>query len=225
MSRKLALIVVVLIFVAGFAYLVSADLAVGVKKGDWIQYNVTYTGSPTQGHDVTRAQMDILDVQGTNIPISITSRFSDGSTTVTNSTLNMQTGHLIDDFIIPANLQAGDTFLDENYGNMTISTVDTRIYAGAPRTVVGASADNNTYIWDQATGVSVEGTSQTADYTIHTIASDTNMWQPAPTTTQGFDWTSLLLVAAVLLIVVVAVVAVVVHYLRKRACAKRQRGL
>ncbi|MGD6852802.1 MAG: hypothetical protein ACQCN6_12155 [Candidatus Bathyarchaeia archaeon] len=217
MPNKIAPSVLVLILFVGFASLASADLDVGVKRGDWIEYNVTYTGAPTQGHDVTWARMEILDVEGTDISVSITSRFSDGSTAVTNSTLNLQTGHLIDDFIIPANLEVGSTFLDENYGNMTISSKQTADYAGAPRTVLSASAGNNTYVWDQATGVSVEGTSQTEEYSIHTVASATNMWEAAP---QGLSWTMVVLVAAVVLIVVV-VVALALRYRRKRAFAKQ----
>ncbi len=218
MPNKIAPIALVLILLVGFACLASADLAVGVKKGDWIEYNVTYTGSPTQGHDVTWARMEILDVEGTDISISITSMFQDNSTAITNSTLNLQTGHLIDDFIIPANLDVGSTFLDENYGNMTISSKQTADYAGAPRTVVSASAANNTYVWDQATGVSVEGTSQTEEYNIHTTASATNMWEAAP---QGLPWTSLLLAAAAILIAVIAVIALAMRYRRKTSFAKR----
>jgi hypothetical protein len=218
MPSKLAPIVFALILFVGFASLASADLTVGVEKGDWIEYNVTYTGSPTQGHDVTWARMEILDVEGTNIAISITSMFSDGSTTVTNSTLNLQTGHLIDDFIIPADLDVGSTFLDENYGNMTIDKIQTADYAGAPRTVLSASAGNNTYFWDQATGVSVEGTSQTEEYSIHTIASATNMWEAAP---QSSPCTAIVLVAAVVLIVINVIVALALRYQRSKASAKR----
>lgn len=222
MTSKYALTALVLVFFVVFVSLASPDLAVGVKKGDWIEYNVTYTGSPTQGHDVIWARMEILDVEGTDISISITSNFSDDSSTVTNSTLNLQTGHLIDDFIIPANLKVGNTFVDENYGSMTIGSEQTAEYAGAPRVVVSALAENNTYVWDQATGVSVEGTSQTEEYTIHTVASATNMWQPAP---QGLPLASLVLATAVILLIVVAGVALVVYYQRKRACAKRQRAV
>jgi hypothetical protein len=101
---------------------------------------------------------------------------------------------------------------------MTISKAETRQYAGAARTVVSASAGNNTYVWDQATGVSVEGNSQGADYSIHTIVEDTNMWQPSP---QSPDWTPLLLAAAVTLIIAIVAVAVAVR-LRKRTGGRRR---
>ena len=123
-------------------------MSVGVKKGEWIEYFVSYTGSPSQGHDINWARMEVTDVQGTNITVSITTRFQNETTEVFNSTLNLKTGQLIDDFIIPANLNAGDTFLDQNLGNVTISKAEQHTYAGATRTVLYASTSQNTYVWD-----------------------------------------------------------------------------
>jgi hypothetical protein len=131
----------------------------------------------------------------------------------------LETGHLIDAFIIPANLNVGDLFVDENIGNVTISKSETQTYASAERTIVSSTVGNNTYVWDQATGVSVEGNSQTSEYTIHTIASTTNMWQP--TLPQSFSVDSLILLAAVLLIIFLLVIATTAQYLHKRTCQKR----
>jgi hypothetical protein len=210
-----AALVIVLFFAS--SALASGDLSVGVKSGDWIEYSVSSTGAPLKGHDVIWARMDIIGVQGTNISVSITSRFSDNSTDTTNSILNLQTGHLIDDFIIPANLNVGDTFVDENLGNVTIESATTHQYAGATRTVLTSTVGNNTYVWDQATGVSVEGTSQTATYTIHTVVEDTSMWQPQPTPTQSVDFASIILVVAVAIIVLAVALAATARYLRRKA--------
>lgn len=222
MVRKLVAAAITLVLIAGLASLAVADLSVGVKSGDWIEYNVSYTGSPTEGHDVTWARMDILSVQGTNISVTITSRFADNTTEALNSTLDLATGHLIDDFIIPANLNVGDTFRDENLGNVTIDAAQPRQYAGATRTVLTSNVGNNTYTWDQTTGVSVEGTSQTADYTIHTTVEDTNMWQPQPTPKQSFDFTSLLLVLAFATILFVVVLAATARYIKRKAYERRK---
>ena len=104
--------------------------------------------------------MEITEVKGTNISVSITSRYQNGSTEIFNSTLNLRTGKLIDDFIIPANLNAGNSFLDQNIGNITISHVEEHVYSGATRTVLYASTNQSTYVWNKITGVSVEGKSQ-----------------------------------------------------------------
>jgi len=196
----------------------NSAISVGVKSGDWIEYAVSSTGSPMQGHDVTWARMEILNVDGTNISVTITSRFSDTSTDTTQYILNLQTGHLIDDFIIPANLNVGDTFLDENLGKVTITQKEQREYAGALRTVVSASVGNNTYVWDQATGVSVEGDSKGSDWTIHTIVSATNMWQPTP----QMDWTSIGLTIVVVLLIALVLVAFALRFSKKRAAGSKR---
>ena len=193
MFRKLVSAVIVLVLVLGLASAVYADLPVGVKKGDWIEYAVTTTGTPSEGHDIDWSRMEVTDVQGTSIIIYITSRFINGSTENFNSTLNLKTGHLIDDFIIPANLNAGNTFLDDRQGNITLTRAEQHTYAGAMRTVLYASTSENSYVWDQATGVSVEANSVLPEYTMHTIVEATNMWQPQ----QGLNFAGLLLVAVI----------------------------
>jgi hypothetical protein len=212
MFRKFTCAVIVLFLLLSLTTVASTDLSVGVKKGDWIEYGVTYKGSPSQGHDVNWARLEVTDVQGTNISVSITSRYPNGSTEVFTSTLNLATGHLIDDFIIPAHLNASDTFLDQNLGNVTISRTDLQTYAGAAQRVLYASTTQNTYVWDQATGVSVEGTSQQPNYSMHTIVEDTNMWQAS----QGADWAILLLAATIVIVVVVALAVFATRHKKKK---------
>jgi hypothetical protein len=213
-----ALIAVTLVF--SLASVVSAaELSIGVQSGDWIEYNVSSTGAPVQGHDVQWARMEIVNEENPTVTVSITSMFTDGSNDTTEHTLNLQTGHLIDDFIIPANLNVGDTFVDENLGNVTIAQIDVRDYAGAERTVVSATVGNNTYIWDQATGVSVEGTSITSEYTIHTEISVTNMWQPALSQNSSIE--SLLVVTVVLFIIVLIAITAIARY-RQNLSAEKQ---
>ena len=213
MLRKLPLAIIALILVLCLSNAVFAELSVGVKKGDWIEYQVTSTGSPTAGHDINWARMEILDVQGTNITVKITSRYPNESTEELNSTLNFETGQLIDDFIIPANLKTGDTFYDQNLGNVTISRAEEHEYAGATRTVLYASTSQNTYVWDQATGVSVEGTSLTPEYSIHTIVDKTNMWQSS----EGLDVTAFYLVTVLVLIIIATIIVVAMWYRKERA--------
>ena len=211
MRRKLVTAVIVFILFLGLASTVFGNLAVGVKKGDWIEYSVTYSGTPSQDHALTFARIDVTDVQGTDIFVSITSRYTNGTSELFNSTLNLATGHLIDDFIIPANLKTGESFLDQNQGNITISQTKQQSYAGAVRTVISASTSQNTYIWDQATGVSLEGTSQQPDYSMHTLVEDTNLWQRSG----GLDMAVLLVVAVAAVVAIVAVVLVAIWYRKK----------
>lgn len=215
MRRTLATIAMVLVPIVCFLSVTSAiELSIGVQSGDWIEYNVTSSGSPMQGHDVEWARMEIISTQNPNITFMITSRFTDGTNDTITSVLNLKTGHLIDDFIIPANLNVGETFKDENYGNVTITGSEVRTYADTQRTILTVTMHNNTYCWDQATGVSVEGNTQTADYTIHSVVSATNMWQP--TAIAIFDLASLIMVTTVLLIIFFAFVIAVVRYSKRK---------
>ena len=218
MLRKQQFGVLLSILVLGLFSNVLADLSVGVKPGDRIVYDVNYTGSPTQGHDIVRAQMEILSISGHSIVVSMTSRFSDNTTDVSQATLNFDTGDLIDNFIIPANLTSGQTFLDKNLGNITIDRTEQRTYAGATRTVCITSTSTNTYVWDQATGVSVEGISQTQEYFIHSIVSETNLWQPS---SNGLNPASVLMLTGLFVIVIMIFAAIIVHFQRKRTCKEQ----
>ncbi|KON31390.1 hypothetical protein AC478_02905 [miscellaneous Crenarchaeota group-1 archaeon SG8-32-3] len=176
MNRKIGLMMFLFVFLIG-AGNVLAEISVGVKKGDWIEYEVTYTGTPTVGHDVIWARMEIRDVQGKSISVDITVEHSNGTLEEMTVTLNLETGQLGDDFIIPANLNSGDTFFDKNVGNITISSIEERTYSGTTRTVAHAVTTETTYYWDKATGILIEGKSQLPKYTMNTIVDKTNIWQ------------------------------------------------
>lgn len=198
---------------ASLLFLVTAGVAlgavsVGVKTGAWIEYNVSVTGTPAEQHDVTWARMEVNAVHGTQIGLNISVKFSDGTLEPQTATLNLETGQLGDDFIIPANLNVGDVFFDKNVGNITISGVEEKTYAGATRSVVTAATSETTYYWDQTTGVLVEGISQYPEYTMHSVVDKTNLWQPQ---TLGLDPTVFyaVVIGAVALIVIVLVVFVV----------------
>lgn len=177
MCRKLGLIIV-LFTVFLFIGTVLAEVSVGVKTGDWIEYSVNYTGTPTEGHDVTWARMEIEDVQGKSVNVAIMVEYSNGTRETISVTLNLEIGQLGDDFIIPADLNSGDTFFDKNVGNITIMSVEEKTYAGAKRTIVHAATSETSYYWDKATGILVEGNSNFPDYTMNTEVDRTNIWQP-----------------------------------------------
>jgi hypothetical protein len=213
MDRKLALTIVLLIvLVVSAPIVVSAEISVGVKAGDWIEYKVTFTGTPPEGHAVTWARMDIVSVQGKNITLAVAAKQSDGSWLNETVQLNLEAGQLGDDFIIPANLNSGDTFFDKGHGNITISGVEERTYAGAKRTIVSGTVSETaqqttyqtTYYWDKATGVLVEGDSSYTNFTMYTTADKTNMWQAQ---TLGLDSTVLYAIVIGVAVIIVAVIA------------------
>ena len=177
MNKKIVFGILAILVILGSVNVMSAQLNVGVKAGDWITYSVSFTGTPDPSHAISSSNMTVLSVQGTQINVTIDSTYQNGTKITTDSTLNLQTGQLIDNFIIPANLAMGDIFYSSYYGNVTITGQEQKSYAGATRTVLNATLDNNTYIWDQQTGVSLEGISDQPTYTMHSLINQTNMWQ------------------------------------------------
>ncbi len=208
--KKIAILVAT-IFLLSAGASVACAISVGVKKGDWIEYTVSSTGTLDETHKITSARMEVMNVQGDVIQVNIVSNYSNGTQVSTDSTLNLDTGVLIDNFIIPANLSTGMSFNSNmgNMGKMMIGGSRQGSYCGATRTVVTATYGGNTYFWDQATGVSVEGNSEGTlngqAYTMHSLATATNMWlAEAPAAPD------LTLIYALVFVVVVVVVAIVV---------------
>ena len=206
MNRKLVLLIVCLPILIGilFSAVVSAESSVGVKQGDWIEYKVTTTGAVPAEHDVEGAKIEVIDVDEKKIDVKLTSIYSDGREETVTSTLNLETGQIGDAFIIPADLNAGDTFREQTEGTITVSGVEERIFAGARRSVVYASTPQTMFYWDRSTGVLVEATSSYPDFTLSTKAEKTNMWQP-----QIFGLDPLVFIA----LIIVAIVAVLAIFL------------
>jgi hypothetical protein len=218
--NKKAIALIVLIAILSATITATGAVTVGVKPGDWIEYQVTFTGTPPDpSHSITAARMEVMAVQGDVINVTIVSTYPDGTQATTNSTLNLDTGELIDNFIIPAGLASGSEFSSTmgNMGKMMIGGDKQGSYCGATRTVVTATSGNNTYTWDQATGVSVEGTTTEPTYTMHSLATSTNMWSSQTSLSGSPDMTIVYaIVVVVVVIVLVAVVAVLAFRRRKK---------
>jgi len=203
MNKKLVLTIAPLIILSCMApAAISAQISVGVKQGDWIEYQVTFTGTPPESHDIAWAKMEIVGVQVAVINLNVTTKFSNGTLLNETITLNLETGQLGDEFIIPANLNGGDTFFDRNVGNITISGVEERTCAGATRTVVYASTSQTMFYWDRSTGVFVEASSSFNDCTMNTKADKTNMWQPQIFGLDPTVFCALVIAAAAILVVI-----------------------
>jgi hypothetical protein len=206
MNRKLVLLMVCLAVLIGilFSAVVSAEISVGVKEGDWIEYQVTFTGDVPEDHAVEGARLEILDVEGKTIDVNLVSIYPNGTEETLPVTLNLETGQIGDAFIIPANLNSGDTFKEQYEGTITISRVEEKVCAGAKRNVAYATTSHTMYYWDRSTGVLVDATSEYTDFTLTTKAEKTNMWQP-----QIFGIEPMVFIV----LIIVAVVAVLAIFL------------
>jgi hypothetical protein len=187
-SVVLAFALTMLVLTALFA-VTSADVSVGVKKGNWIEYQVNVTGNPPPRYNVTWASINVTSVQGENIGLYIMTRFMNGSLLIENVTVNLVT-RPGDSFVIPSNLSPGEAFYNQFLGgNITISNVVQRTVLGAKRTLVQGSTNVTTYYWDRQTGILVQATTVepigsntgfgiSKGFSVFTKAIGTNIWQP-----------------------------------------------
>jgi hypothetical protein len=212
MNRNLCLTLASLLFLLNvFSACVFADVSIGVKQGDWIEYTVSFTGNPPVEHDVVWARMEVTNVTGRKVNATFISELSNGSILSVVEDLDLETGRLIDLFIIPAGLNVGDKFYDQFAGNVTIDAFEVRPYAGAGRSVVHAAAVDTQWYWDKSTGVVVEARTSSSVYTLDTVVSSTSLWSPQ---ILGLDPN--ILYALLVIVAVGVIVAAVVLVVRKR---------
>ena len=121
--------------------------------------------------------------------------------------MDLENGKLGDQFIIPANLNVGETFLDENLGNVKISGSEERVVAGVERTLLYVTSDERSTYWDKSTGILIEGSYSAAGFTMTTNLEKTNMWQP--------DNTIYVLLAIVLSLLGIALVVFAIRRRKK----------
>ena len=152
---------------------ILAEISVGVKEGDWIEYIVMYTGTSPENYQ-TGIKIEVLRVQGTSVTFEATLTYSNGTQEAPTMTVDLGAGALGEGFIIPANLNTGDTLGEY----LTISGVEERAYIGVRRAVVYLTILQITFFWDQKSGVLVEANMSFTDHTVTIKADKTNMWQP-----------------------------------------------
>ena len=188
-----------LLFVSIYCY---ENLTIGVKKGDWIEYNVVCNGDIPSDHNVTWARIEVTDVENELIFVNITSKYSDNRNESVTSILNIQTGEIGEGFIIPANLTQGDKFLEEFEGIITINKVEEKRIVNEKRTVIGANTPNTSFYWDQKTGFLIEANTTNTSYSIVSKANKTNIWQ------NKISWPDLIMPISVVLIVI-AIISII----------------
>lgn len=173
-----------------------AEPSVGVKEGDWIEYNVTITGkgSPPPTHDVRWFRITVLDVEGTAFSADFTVRYANGTIGSAVWKYNFTEGDVRGWTIIPSNLGPGDTFYDYSIHtgepvNVTIQGEEQKMVLDATRTVTYGSDSFRHKTWDKATGVFIHAVERyknvtnrygwyIEDLTADVQAIGTNMWSP-----------------------------------------------
>jgi hypothetical protein len=186
------------------------EVSIGVKEGDWIEYEVSTSGNVPYGHNVTWARMEIVTVKANEIIVNVTTRAMNGTFESGFLTLNPAKGQVGVWFIIPADLIPGEAFFDARENrNVTIEGSKQRIIAGAARTVTHATIPERIKSWDKSTGVFVESIDVLPDYTLNALAVKTNMWKP-----QLFGIEPTIVYAIITGFIIIAVIIAVVVFIR-----------
>jgi hypothetical protein len=224
--------IIVFVFIIVSPTLAFDEPSLGVKEGDWIEYNisVTGTGTPPPTHDVRWMRIEVLPVQGAAFSTNLTARYANGTTGSAVWKFNFTEGNVGGWIIIPSNLGPGDTFYDSSIHtrkpvNVPIQSQEQKTVLGASRTVTYGNDSFRHKEWDKATGVFV-GSSEVLknvtnkdgwyieDLTVTIRAIATNMWNPE---IQGLNQTVFhILVAVSVVVVVVVLTSLIVVARRKR---------
>ena len=195
-------LVLAVMLVSVFSIITSPTFAynqptVGVKEGDWIEYDISITGNgtPPPTHDVRWMRFQVLAVEGAAFSVNLTVRYANDTFGVAIWEYNFTEGNLGGWTIIPANLSPGDTFFDASEHNhkpvnVTVQGQEQRTVLGSTRTVTyGNDSLRHLKEWDKATGVFI-GSSEVVqnvtnkdgwyieNLTVTTRAVATNMWIP-----------------------------------------------
>ena len=227
-STFIVAFMIVSISIFALPALAYEEPSVGVKKGDWIEYEVSITGkgSMPPTHDVRRFRMEVLPVQGTSFSVNLTSKYANGTIGTAIWKFNFTKGNVEGWIIIPSNLGKGDTFYDYSIHtgkpvNVTIQSQERKPVLGASRDVTYGNDSLRHKEWDKASGMFIGSTevhknvtTRTGwfieDLTVTIQAIATNIWNPEtilglrPLTFYALVATIILLIALILVSVFVA---------------------
>ena len=155
--------------------IVNEDVSVGVKGGDWMEYSVSYTGSPPETSPKW-FRVEIERIQGTNITIQWSLEMINGEKNSYSETYDLRVG-FHDMIIIGAGLELGDEFYHDQFGLVPIKYVEDYEYAGETRSLVATSITEGVLHWDVNTGVLTQNDWKLSpDLELHWLLEKTNLW-------------------------------------------------
>ena len=183
----------------------NAQVNVGLKEGDWVEYTATYTGNPPETYPET-IRIEIQNIQDTNITLEIDRDLLNGTKDVRTHSFDLEEG-APDLIIIPANLNVGDEVNHAGVGSITIEGEADYDFEGETRKLIYATVNEAEFKWDKITGVLVQADQTTDTFTQTWLAVDTNI---DPIQTLDLDPMILygIIIAVIIIIIIVAILAV-----------------
>jgi len=202
--RKILYLLIAFCCVSVFCFSVIAQNSVGLNIGDWVEYEVTYTGSPPESHP-EKLRIDVKSIVGTNVTVEIQRNLLNGTQDSRAETFDLDLG--APDFIIVwPNLAVGDEIFHKSVGKFTVEGVDEYSLKGFTIDTVYANVLNTDFNWDRSTGILVKAYHRASAFTETLQAVNTNL-----VSSQTSEMDPILLysiVAAVILIMAVLALAI-----------------
>ena len=204
----------VVFFILSAANVAQGEISVGVREGDWIEYKVITNGTPPEDFNVKWARMEILNVQGTRISVNVTTQALNRTLSSLVMTFNLEKGEIGAWFIIPADLNPGDSFRDESMGrDVTVEGEEQLTYVGATRAITNTTTLERLKRWDKSTGVFVVSIDVLDNYSINATAIRTNMWSPQ---ILGLNQAEFYALVAVIIVLAILILSSVIVFSRRR---------
>jgi hypothetical protein len=207
MNKKTHSLFIVLLF-SFLIVSVFAQVSVGLKEGDWVEYTAIYTGDAPETY-ANSARIEVQAVQGTLITVEIITKLQNGIESSITDTFDLESG-APDLIVIPANLSAGAEIHHEHYGTFTLEGVEDYSLKGETRELVYANVMQTEFSWDRVTGIMIESVETKETLTQTFRAVDTNMFQ-----TQALDIEPTVLYGIIIAIVIILVVVIILVSRRK----------
>jgi hypothetical protein len=244
---RLLLIPVLLLALALFAPLVQVR-AIGVQpglhQGDWARYAISGDFSET----VVTSNLTVTGRNGNLLNVTWVDNFNDGRSVPSLISINTTTGYGNIEQGLYFAIDPGKTLGQPVYQNslalagVNVTQTPSKTYAGATRqtnyaqdtnssqTCTGGPCAyaNNTYYWDQQTGIFTEidqyywnSTSPTPKLGIHAVMTATNLWSPTPiiSPTPG---SNLLLDIGIILVTAAILIGAFLYFTRRRKSTRKQ---
>jgi hypothetical protein len=199
----------------------AEECEVGVKPGDWAEYEIDWISPPPSPYPVW-VRREILDVNSSVITVNITQQMSDGAFTDGTESGDVANGTGASTMVfIPANLNPGDLVHMQGFDDVIITGETSKVYLGVERRVLYANFSSMGFdiliFWDKEKGVALE---------VYSIRTDgpqgitkvikANLWKP-----KSFDGNPLDFRILILAIIIISLGAFIV--LKRYVGSKRKK--
>ena len=200
-----------------------SEIQVTVRSGNYMKYDIVAEELNWTGWE----KVELYEVNGSLIRFNVTTYSDKNGYVTTIGQFNMSQieapvaypNDVIENIVIPANLEVGSSFSYYGTGPTTIAGETTGVYAGATRTIIYATyippagvqseASKVDYKWDKESGIMLEFNASYPDGKTATgRITETNVWQPDQTV-NPYVWYLLTVVA-------VGVVVALAFFLRRK---------